>query len=126
MKYWFQRFKKLRLEKKMSQGKMARALGVDASSISRYERSDKDVDLTENFLMRLSKFFTEEEIRYIKNGDMNIKIDTDFGIAKVKEQGDVYSDVPRDVAMIMEVVGELSTEQRREVLRYVLEINVKQ
>ena len=49
---------------------MARALGIDASSISRYERSEKDVDLTENFLMRLGKFFTDDEIKYIENGDI--------------------------------------------------------
>ena len=68
MQYWYERFKELRLKKKMSQGKMARALGIDASSISRYERSKGDVDLTENFLLRLGKFFTEEEIKYIENG----------------------------------------------------------
>ena len=68
MQYWFERFKELRLEKKMSQGKMARALGIDASSISRYERSKDDVDLTENFLLRLGTFFTDEEITYIESG----------------------------------------------------------
>ena len=72
MQYWFERFKELRVKKKMSQGKMARVLGIDSSSVSRYERSKElgkeDVDLTENFLMRLGKFFTEEEIEYIENG----------------------------------------------------------
>ena len=71
MKYWYERFKKIRLEKKMSQGKMARALGIDTSSISRYERSEGDVALTENFMLRLGKFFTEEEIAYIETGSMH-------------------------------------------------------
>ena len=122
MKYWYERFKELRLKKKMSQGKMARALGIDASSISRYERSEGDVDLTENFSLRLAKYFTDQEIKYIKTGDNNIKIDEDFGICKVKDSESVYCDIPKDVAMIMEIVEELTVEQRRDVLRFVLDI----
>ena len=63
---------------------MARALGIDASSISKYERSEKDVDLTENFLMRLGKFFTDEEIKYIENGESQEKN------SMVKDAGTLY------------------------------------
>ena len=69
MQYWFQRLKKLREEKGMSQAKMGRALGTDSTTISRYERSQKDIDLTDNFMMKLGKFFTDEEIEYIKSGN---------------------------------------------------------
>ncbi len=128
MEYWYERFKELRLKKKMSQGKMARALGIDASSISRYERSKEDVDLTENFLMRLGKFFNDEEISYIKTG--NSKRDTKvYGCEEecnsgyVEERFPVDSDLPSDIITIVEILRRMDIDKRMDVLHYTLGLN---
>ena len=70
--------------------------------------------------MKLGKFFTESEIRYIEYGDEDYHIHSDNSHV-VNDSGDVYR-MPSDIKTIIEILQEMDINERREVLRYVLEM----
>ena len=123
MEFWGKRLKEIREKHEFSQKEVGDVLEKDITQVSRYERGSGAKKMPKYFNLDLRTIFTDKEIIYIKTGKNNIKIDENFGVYKVEEGEDIYYDIPKDVAMIMEVVRELNKEQRRDVLRYVLEIN---
>ena len=125
MQNWYDRFKKIREKYKMSQSELGRAIGKDSTQISRYERGA--VKKFPNAIYKLlQEVFTLEEVKYVETGDETIRIDNNFGICKVEENNDIYCDLPKDSAMIMELLHELTREQRRDVLRFMLDMDNKQ
>lgn len=123
MSEWYERLKEIRFKRDVTQYDLSKVMDAEISTVSRYESGKGAKALTRNLKRKLSGIFTPEEIAYIETGDSNIVIDKNFGVSKVEEDAEAYCEVPKDIAMIMEVVGELNTEQRRDVLRYVLEIS---
>ena len=125
MSSWYERLREIRVKRKLTQFDMSKVLDADMSTVSRYESGRGAKSLTRNMKRKLSNVFTPEEMAYIETGNNNIKIDKDFGICKVEEKGDIYCDIPKDMAMIIELLHELTTEQRRDVLRFVLAMDSK-
>lgn len=69
MSTWFERFKKLRVEKELTQQEIADALGKDITSVSRYENGKGSQNMPFIFKKKLTNLFTIEEFRYIETGD---------------------------------------------------------
>ncbi len=126
MENWHKRLKEIREKYNKTQQDIATILGKDVTRMSRYERGDGAKSMPAFMKRGLHSIFSKEDIAYIEYGQSSIEIDNDFGVCRIEELGDIYCDISKDVAMIMEVVGELTKEQRRDVLRYVLEIASKE
>ncbi|TDA64299.1 LexA family transcriptional regulator [Sulfuricurvum sp. IAE1] len=69
MSTWFERFKKLRIEKELTQQEIADALGKDITAVSRYENGKGSKDMPFVFKKNLTNLFTNGELRYIETGE---------------------------------------------------------
>lgn len=68
MSTWYERLKKLREEKNLSQTQLGEKIGKDLTAISRYENGSGAQNLTYKLKQSLRWVFTPEEIEYIEHG----------------------------------------------------------
>jgi len=66
MKDWYHRLAEVRKKRGLSQGKFAREIKADVTTISRYESGRGSKTPTDAFILKLEKLLTESEIAYIK------------------------------------------------------------
>ena len=122
MENWHKRLKEIREKYNKTQQDLAVILGKDVTRMSRYERGEGAKNMPAFMKTGLLSVFSKKDIEYIETGEKCMEIDKDFGVCKMEDSGELYRDLPKDTAMIMELLHELTTEQRRKVLHYILEL----
>lgn len=133
MSYWYTRMAEIREKHGMQQTDLARAIDRDASSISRYE-AGKVKTLSRSLKKDLLGIFSNEEVSYIEHGAWGMAGDVvnAYGknsvgkINKVKgnvNSGDVVrSSYDNDIQLVINLMIEMSHEQRMEVFKSAYEI----
>jgi len=85
MKNWYERLREVRDKHRISQSALGRAIGKDATQISRYERG-KIADFPDGMYHLLKKVFSEEEVAYIAGDDNNIGVVAEPSIGYSKKE----------------------------------------
>jgi len=69
MSFWYDRLKETRDKYRYSQAELAELIGVDETTISRYESGRGAKKLTSNFRLKLRLAFSKDEVEYIEYGE---------------------------------------------------------
>lgn len=99
--------KQLRLERQLTQAGLAQALDVAQTTVSSWERGEKSPD--PDTLIRLANFY-------------NVSVDYLLGRENKKETPSPASMLGKDAQKLLDMYGELSAENKDQVMRYVTSI----
>lgn len=96
MSTWFERFKKLRIEKELTQQEIADALEKDITAVSRYENGKGSKNMPFVFKKNLTNLFTNGELRYIETGEKakNVQSNEEINSNSIPVNTDKFIPVP--------------------------------
>lgn len=87
MSTWYERLKKVREKNELTQPELGSKIGIDATSISRYEKGKGAINIPYQLKQKLTKVFTLKEIEYIENGTSITVSQNVVGNGNVQQSG---------------------------------------
>jgi len=131
MSKWYERMTSLREEKGTKQQEIADVLGIDYTSYNRYENG-KTTNISRSFEKKLLKYFTSNEVEYIKNGGEKPQKETkvinqSFTLSTNNKDKEIENrlmpqSLAPDILNIVDMLKDIDKIERRKVLRFVLDL----
>ncbi|MFK5976914.1 MAG: helix-turn-helix transcriptional regulator [Sulfurovum sp.] len=138
MSFWYERLREIKEENNLSNYQLAKILDTDITAVSRYETGRGSKSFTKNLKRKLSDVFSKEEISYIENGKNKPTISQNgtknnqivgdgnsIGSCTKKDNKVITECLPADILNVVEMMGEMDKTKRRQVLRFVLDLEDK-
>ena len=129
MSKWYERLTEVRSVNGLSQQGLADKLGVQLTSINRYEKGRGADTLPNKFKIKLLQVFTKDEVEYIEYGDISMADNRSIGNVGEKSyvnQGDNqnindFKLEPKE-EMLLELYRNSNSDGKKQILKIALEV----